>query len=322
MNVHIDDTKYDQIVRWAVRSPTTRHIEIVPSVFFQERRSSSGPRYYTVAVDGLEHQTNAYAVRAYERHIDLYLRSTAQKPHSYPLRLMREAMIRTYEDHGGVVFHAAGTDLAGEDVMICGPRSAGKTTLLTCLLRLTRGALLSNDRLILEPSGRLIAVPLPVPIAKGTIDAVTELRSATPRLSRPQQETSELPGRFGATIKAEFSPREYTAALGTTRAPGSWLRTIMVARLTDDSAPARMRELPREHTRQVLAANCFTPHDEFWQQPWLVPRMGPDSELQSHAEQLTQRTADHIRCFEVAFGVRNPLGDLDNALLNLLEQQR
>ncbi|MGP4018804.1 hypothetical protein [Saccharopolyspora sp. 5N708] len=314
--VHPDDATCHEVVWQATHPPIARRIEPIPGVVLLETRTPSGMRCYAVAADGLEHQARAYSVRVHERHIELYLHHGARKPHGYPLRLMREAMLRTYEDHGGVLFHAAGADLGGHGVMICGPRAAGKTTLLTCLLRATRGALLSNDRLIMHRHGRLIAVPLPVPVARGTLEAIPELANAVPALSRPQRTISELPTTFGATEKAEFSAREYTTALGTSLAPGSWLRTILVPRLTDTTEPPRVRAIPPAEAQQVLQANCFTPHDEFWQQPWLVPRTTPDADLQRRAHQLIRELAGHIPCFEIRFGIRNPLDQLDKALLD------
>ncbi|MEV0702677.1 hypothetical protein AB0I53_32810 [Saccharopolyspora sp. NPDC050389] len=316
--MHVNDAGCHQIVWQATHPPIARRIEPVPGVVLLETLTSSGARCYAVAADGLEHQARAYAVRVHDRHIELYLHRTARKPHGYPLRLMREAMLRTYEEHGDVVFHAAGADLDGRGVMICGPRSAGKTTLLTCLLRVTRGDLLSNDRLILDRRGRMVAVPLPVPVARGTIDAVPELGNAVRALSRPQRDVGELPTTFGATAKAEFSAQEYTTALGTSLAAGSWLRTIIVPHLADTTEPTRTRLLPVEEAQQMLAANCFTPHDEFWIRPWLVPRTTPDAELHRHSQQLTQQLAADIPCFEVSFGVRNPLDQLDKAVLDLL----
>lgn len=315
LEVHPDDAECQQILWQATRPPIARRLEPVPGVVLLETRTSSGGRWYVVAADGLEHQTRVYAVRIHERHITLYLHRSARTPHCYPLRLMREAMLRTYEDNGGAVFHAAGADLDGHGVMICGPRSAGKTTLLTCLLRATGGDLLSNDRLILDQHRRLVSVPLPVPVAKGTIDAVPELHKTVPALSRPQRTISELPTTFGTTAKAEFSAREYATALGASLAAGSWLRTVIVPRLTDSIEPARVRPLPPEEAQQVLETNCFTPHDEFWQQPWLVPRTTTDAALRHRAAQLTRQVAGQIPCIEVSFGVRNPLDELDKAVL-------
>ncbi len=156
-----------------------------------------------------------------------------------------------------------------------------------------------------------------MPIARGTLDAVPELANAVPWLSRPQRTVSELPRTFGAMEKAEFSAREYATALDTSLTPGSWLRTILVPRLSDSSEPPRIRALLPGETQQMLRANCFTPHDEFWQQPWLVPRTTPEPELHRRAHQLTHYLAAHVPCFEVRFGIRNPLDELDKALLDL-----
>ncbi|WP_039739276.1 phosphoenolpyruvate carboxykinase (ATP) [Saccharomonospora halophila] len=315
--VQPDDARCEEVAWDANRPPVARHLEPVPGVVLTETRTPTGARSYAVAADALEHQTGAYAVRVHGRSIELYLHSTARRPHAHPLRLMREAMLRTYEDHGGVVFHSAGVDIDGHGVMIVGPRSAGKTTLLTCLIRATRGTLLSNDRLILDHQRRLVAVPLPVPVARGTVEAVPELADAVPGLSRPQRPVDTLPTTFGTTQKVEFSAREYATALGTSLAPGSWLRTIIVPRLTDTAEPATIRTLPPAEARRVLSASCFTPRDEFWRQPWLVPRATPDAALRHHAEPLVRNVADTVPCVEIRFGIRNPLSQLEQLLPTL-----
>ncbi|MEY7974496.1 hypothetical protein AB8O38_21120 [Saccharomonospora xinjiangensis] len=312
--VRPDDARCEEVVRDANRPSITRHLEPVPGVVLTETHTPAGTRSYAVAADGLEHQASAWAVRVHERSIELSLHSSARRPHAYPLRLMREAMLRTYEDHGGVVFHAAGADFDGHGMVIIGPRSAGKTALLTCLLRATRAALLSNDRLILHHQRRLVAVPLPVPVARGTLEAVAELADAVSASSRPQRPVSALPTTFGATDKAEFSAREYAAALGTSLAAGSWLRTILVPRLSDTAEPASIRTLPPAEAQRALWASCFTPHDEFWQQPWLVPRTTPAAALRHQAEPLVREVAETIPCVEIRFGIRNPLGELEQIL--------
>lgn len=165
-------------------------------------------------------------------------------------------------------------------------------------------------------------MPLPVRLARGTIDAAPELAKAARALARPQRDPRQLPTAFGATAKAEFSPGEYTAALGTSVAAGSWLRAILVARLTDTTDPARVRPLPPEETQQVLQQNCFTPHDEFWTRPWLVPRTTPEITLRRRAQQLIRQVAADVPGFEVNFGVRNPLDELDKTVRNLVRKRR
>ncbi|WP_338600454.1 hypothetical protein [Saccharopolyspora sp. SCSIO 74807] len=313
MTLHFSDAAFARIIRKVSQLPTSRRIESVPGVFLLEK-SDGDARCYSVDTDRLEHEPGSWAVRVQDRGIDLYVRHTARKPYSHALRLMREAMLRSYEDHGGVIVHAAGASIRGDGVMICGPRAVGKTTLLTCLTRCTGSSVLSNDRLILMPGQRLIAVPLPVPIGKGTIDAVPELEKAAPILSRPQRAVDGLPATFGSAEKAEFSPREFAAALGASLAGRSRLRTILTPRLTDDSTPARVRELDVDETRRTLTENCFTPHDEFWRHPWLVPRRTTDADLRRGAAQAIDELAGQVPCYEIRFGVRNPLTELDTLL--------
>lgn len=312
-----NDARCRELTQRVRCAPNARRIEPIPGVVLIEAREPSGERSYAVAGDALEQQADAYAVRVHHRRIELYLRSDARRPHGYPLRLMREAMLRTYENRGGNVFHAAGADLGGHGVLICGPRSAGKTTLLTHLLRSARGSLLSNDRLILQPHGRLIAVPLPVPVARGTLESVPELAQALLTSSRPQPAVTELPWTFGSAQKAEFSAREYAAALHTSITAGSWLKTILLPRLTDTAEPLRIRTLAAAESEHTLKASSFTPHDEFWQHPWLIPRTLPDADLQNRSSQLIRNIADRIPCLEVRFGIRNSTDELDRALADL-----
>ena len=313
MTLHFGDAAYDRITREARQLPFARRIESVPGVFLLEK-SDGEARCYTVDTDRLENEPGSWAVRVQDRGIDLYVHHAARKPYSHALRLMREAMLRSYEDRGGVITHAAGASLRGNGVMICGPRSVGKTTLLTCLARSTGSSVLSNDRLILMPGRRLIAVPLPVPIGKGTIDAVPELEKVTPDLSRPQRAVDGLPATFGSAEKAEFSPREFATALGSSLAGRSRLRTILTPRLTDDSTSARVRELGVDEARRTLNENCFTPHDEFWRHPWVVPRRISEADLRRGAAQAIDELAGKVPCYEIRFGVRNPLAELDTLL--------
>ncbi|GDY29751.1 hypothetical protein [Gandjariella thermophila] len=167
LTVHVDDLAFRRVMREVVQHTTVGHVEPIPGLVLLEAHQSSGRRCYVVAVDSLEHQAGAYAVAASGPSIELFLHSASARGHRYPLRLIREAMLRTYEDAGGTIFHAAGVDVGGTGVMICGPRAAGKTTTLAFLLRSMDTALLSNDRLIVL-GNRMVAVPLPVPTALGT----------------------------------------------------------------------------------------------------------------------------------------------------------
>lgn len=284
----------------------------VPGVTLTESRTTDGGRAYTVRRDDLEQRPGSWAVSINEATIDLYVAGTATAA-CYAVRIIREAMLRTYENAGGIVFHAAGIDRAESAVMICGPRSAGKTSTLAALLRArgAGGALLSNDRLIMHADRRMVAVPLPVPLARGTIDAFPELLTAIPAAAR-----SDLPDTFATTAKTRLAARPFAAAFGSSLAAGSHLKAILAPRFGDSAQPPRVRRLTEAETFALLTEACFTPTDEFWR-PWLVPRTAADTALTDHAALLCERLAATVPCHQLAFGVRGQLNDLECALADL-----
>ncbi|MGH3620444.1 MAG: hypothetical protein ACRDQ5_01455 [Sciscionella sp.] len=314
IRVHTDDTAFRQIVRTIAQSPATSHIEPVPGLVMQESVQPSGYRCYVIAMDSVEHQPGAYAVAAQGRHIDLFTQDSTMRPHRYPIRLIREAMLRTYEDAGGVIFHAAGVDVGGAGVMICGPRGAGKTTITATLLRSTGADLLSNDRLIAHQGDHVVAVPLPVPTARGTIEAFPELEHLVRRVTTELVELGRMPGDFGSTVKHAFTARQFARAFHANLVSSSVLRLVVVPQLADTRQPARLRHLSEAEARRVVAANCFTPRDEFWVRPWLVPRQKADELLRRQANAAIQHIAATVPCIEVTFGVRNPITDLARIL--------
>jgi hypothetical protein len=309
-----DDTAFRQIVSAITRSPVTRHVEPVPGLVMLESLQSARRRRYVIAIDGVEHQSGAYAATAQGRHIDLFTHSGTNRPHRYPIRLIREAMLRTYEDNGGVIFHAAGVDVGGLGVMVCGPRGAGKTTTMASLLRSTGAALLSNDRLIVHKGDRLVAVPLPVPAARGTIEAFAELGHSAGHAMTEAAELGRMPADFGSTVKYAFAARQFAQAFHARLVSASVLRLVVVPQLTDTREPARARHLSPGEAHQVIAENCFTPRDEFWVRPWLVPRQRDDDVLRRQANTTIERVTAAVPCVEVSFGVRNPIAEFVHIL--------
>jgi hypothetical protein len=314
IRVHNDDAAFRRTVETITRSPTTSYIEPVPGALMHESRQPTGRRCYVIATDTVEHQPGAYAVAVQGRDIELFTHTGTARPHRYPIRLVREAMLRTYEDAGGVIFHAAGVDVHGAAVMICGPRGAGKTTVTAALLRAPGAALLSNDRLVAYQGDHMVAVPLPVPTARGTIQAFPELERLARRATANGVELDKMPADFGSMVKHAFTAREFAEAFGARLISRSALRLVVVPRLADTDEPAHARHLSVPEARQVLAANCFTPRDEFWVRPWLIPRQSSDEQLSRQASTAVEYIAASVPCMEMSFGVRNPVSDLARVL--------
>ncbi len=314
IRVHTDDSAFRHIAETIIRSPTTSDIEPVPGLVMREFRPPTGRRCYVIATDHVEHQPGAYAVAVQGHDIDLFTHTGTARPHRYPIRLVREAMLRTYEDAGGVILHAAGVDVGGAAVMICGPRGAGKTTATAALLRLPDTALLSNDRLVAYQGDHLVAVPLPVPAARGTIQAFPELERLVRRPTASGVELDGMPADFGSTMQHAFTARQFAEAFGARLTSRSALRLVVVPRLSDTGEPARARRLSVAEARHIVAANCFTPRDEFWVRPWLVPRQRTDEQLGNQASTAIEYLVATVPCIEVSYGVRNPVSDLARIL--------
>ncbi|HUY50819.1 MAG TPA: hypothetical protein VMV92_34780 [Streptosporangiaceae bacterium] len=125
---------------------------------------------------------------------------------------------------------------------------------------------------------------------------------------------SRMPAKFGTTVKHAFTARQFAQAFNAGLVPASVLRLVVVPHLTDTSEPARVRHLPEAQARQVITENCFTPRDEFWIRPWLIPRQRPDGLLQHQADAAVGHITVTVPCVDVSFGVRNPVTGLVRAL--------
>lgn len=298
------------------QEPTAR-IEPIPGVVLTARQTSAGLRCFTIDEDRLENAPGAWAASIRGTKIDLYVTDPPRSPR-YVLRIIREVMIRSYENAGGILFHAAGLDIGGKAVMLCGSRGTGKTTTLAALLDFLgdRAALLSNDRLLALDDRQIIAVPLPVPVASGTIEAFPQLRAATSialRARPGEVPLGDLPREFGTASKLAFPARVFAAAFHAGLIPGSRLATVIIPVLTDTSDPAAIRRLSPAAAARAIAACCFTPHDEFWR-PWLVSRTRTDHDLTDAAQLRCRQIADAVPSFTVSCGIRAPLAGLQQAL--------
>ena len=123
-----------------------------------------------------------------------------------------------------------------------------------------------------------------------------------------------MPADFGTTVKHAFTAGQFAEAFGTRLIAQSTVRLVVVPRLTDTDKPARAHRLPLPEARHIIAANCFTPRDEFWIRPWLIPRRRTDEQLHDQASTAIEHLAATVPCIEVSFGVRNPVSDLARAL--------
>jgi hypothetical protein len=312
-------TGHEELARASARTadaPVTL-VEPVPGVVLAASTGADGSRLFTVAGDQLENAPGTWAASISGGHVDLHVADPARGPR-HVLRVIRELMLRAYEDAGAVVFHAAGVEADGGTVMICGPRGAGKTTAAAALLHQfgPRARLLSNDRLLAGDGHQVVAVPLPVPVARGTLGAFPALRAAVPaaRRARPAEPApATLPREFGTSAKIAFPARDFAAAFGAGLAASSQVTAIVIPSLTDTADPPAVRRARPAEAQAALSACCFTPADEFWR-PWLVARALPDADLAARADRRCRQLAESVPCVTVSSGVRGPLDGFAEAL--------
>lgn len=157
-------------------------------------------------------------------------------------------------------------------------------------------------------------MPLPVPTGRGTIEAFPELERLVRHATGNGIALDRMPADFGSTVKHAFTARQFAEAFGARLIARSALRLVVVPRLADTTEPAHARRVPVTEARRIIAANCFTPRDEFWVRPWLVPRTSTDEQLSNQASAAIEYLATTVPCIEVSFGVRNPVSDLARTL--------
>ncbi|MFJ3953462.1 hypothetical protein ACIPXV_26060 [Streptomyces libani] len=133
--------------------------------------------------------------------LHIVLHPDAHRGERYLLRIVREVVMRCGEDRGWTAFHAAAASIDGSGVLIAGPTTAGKTTVLAALACHRRADLVASDRAMLtQNAADVIGVPLSIRIAGGTLSALT------PREALPPHRV--LPRTFGTDQKASCTPRD------------------------------------------------------------------------------------------------------------------
>jgi hypothetical protein len=96
------------------------------------------------------------------------------------------------------------------------------------------------------------------------------------------------------------------------------LGLLIMPWLTDDSTPFTARPLQPADVRSMLDASCFTPFDEFWLVPWLIPHRAGADELIQRSRRHLAGIASTTPAVEIRFGVRNPFTHLVDGLRRVL----
>ncbi|MGD0946470.1 MAG: hypothetical protein ABSA52_03490 [Candidatus Binatia bacterium] len=148
-----------------------------------------------------------YRVRG--RSVEIIARSGLRRVRVGFMRVVREIAAARMLAQGNVLdFHTAAFAVGGRAVLLVGPKGGGKTTLLVSVLASSRAALVANDRVFVDVSGRpgqAFGIPTLVSLPDGTLQLFPNLRRGFPKCPA-RLHTAELESHDAATLEDDDAP--------------------------------------------------------------------------------------------------------------------
>lgn len=182
------------------------------------------------------------------------------------IRVMRQLMIRTAEQAGGVLGHTAAVVLDEQAILVAGRPGAGKTTVALGLAERHGAALCAADRCLLLPLGRggwrVIAVPLAWRIAPGTAGALAPLQRALAEGFTPRRGAKLRDG------KHEFVVDELADVLGVPTIAAAPVAGV-VALTRDADCETALAAVPEGLRGDVVAGTVLRAEDALFTTDWL-----------------------------------------------------
>lgn len=160
------------------------------------------------------------------------------------LRLVREAVCARTAAGTLLDLHAAALEHDGRAVVLCGPRRAGKSSLLCHLLRGGAAALLGNDRTQLRDDGAGL-------VARG-IPTIVRLRAAAPGLDRG-------PPLAGADGARRLTLAQLCAELGVVARLQAPVGVLVHLQLAPGGPPWELSPAGREEGEALLRRALYGP---------------------------------------------------------------
>jgi hypothetical protein len=157
------------------------------------------------------------------------------------MRVLRELAMAHVHGRGRLLVHGAAVAVAERGIVISGPKSSGKTTLLTYVLDDGRGAYVANDRVVVDtrtPSFPVRGIPTIVNYREGTRDWFpafwSRLRSSPFRhpLTVAEATSPGAPNLPGARWAQSLSPAQLCNLLGASAVGGAALGVLVFPELT------------------------------------------------------------------------------------------
>lgn len=231
-----------------------------------------------------------------------------EQTHRVALRVIREIILRSYENGSWCFCHAAAVKAngSGEGILILGNSGAGKTTSLWHLMARKQYQYVSNDRCMIKVvNGRLVAVGWPITIRigmglstaafSGSIDTMRFDRSQTPEVFIQKFDTEQDVRQFwGSRHKLELSAYEAHSLFGWRIGRSCKIARILFPNLQPDSTPAKLTAMTGEVTAKWLVDQINEPECPDYRRGWLGIRQIADGDL----IQAKQRVCEFSRMID------------------------
>ncbi len=268
----------------------------------------------------------------YDEELNVFYSRTAGAPHVQLLtppgnpaariglmRAVREFAINHAWRSAGLVVHAAAFAMGDDGFVLAGPKGAGKTSLLTHILRHGEARFLSGDRVQLalaDGSPIVRGLPTLVSVRAEMLAMFPELRDRlAARAYQHELRLDEAPrisaaGARWASGGRSLSPAQFCDLLGVTRTVQARLAAVLFPRVTRARGGIGLEPLSADQGAARLVHTLF-PRTVSAQAPGLfdldIDHRGSEGSL----GQLCRALASQVPCFECRLGLdayKDPAG--------------
>ncbi|RAN76606.1 GTP-binding protein [Bacillus sp. SRB_331] len=254
----------------------------------------------------------------------LVLRKNTKEKNRQLLRIMKEVTIRTYENKGGVIFHAGAVMLQNKGIIISGPKGAGKTTLLCHILNKMNIDYIANDRIIITDELDIVYLPLSMRIGVGTFNNMSKVREyvKTMKLSRMQMKglNGNSEAIFKGALKYEIVSKELEKIFSCNLKDCANLRLVVMPNIILNKNIIEVEELGDAEKRKLLAENMLSPNDDMWLNPWIEKRTLSDGELDEVRITMLNKIIDNVKVIKLSYGTQNSSDEILDILQSVINE--
>lgn len=232
-------------------------------------------------------------------------------------RHLREIGYRLAENDGWICLHASAATLDGSGILIVGDSGAGKSSIALAAATDEGGAFLANDRTMISVSAdmamRAVAMPGPIRLNGGTLDALGFSDASQWRLTRPKPASASDWQKFQGNAKLHILPEEWHDFTGTPLASAMSVDLILFPRVVHGAEHVEVRPISSSAARKLVQEQCMSPRDNVYVCDWLGIH---DSDLQYRGRHAAE-VLDHLAgrpAIELIFGTKVPYPTISAAV--------